>query len=326
MRAARSPRPQSSPLRRCRAAGRDRPGAAARRHAADRQGAARQQRRQPVSRDPRLGAAHDARRGRGAARTAWPSTGTAGRCGRSTAARPGTTPGCLGTKANPVHHFDESGKEIRSFGGGHVRVAARHPRRSRRQRVGGRRRRRRAPRTLKKFPGEGNKGSVVVKFSPEGKVLMTLGKPGVRGNPPEALTDPTDVVTDPRQRRRLRRREPHRRGRSQPGRSHLGVRPERQVPAHDRQDRHRAGRVPDAARARVRLAGPADRRRSPQPPHPDPDQGGQVRRRVRRVRPDQRAGDRPERRDLHRRLGIRPSACIPAGSAASASAASRTAR
>jgi len=27
---------------------------------------------------------------------------------------------------------------------------------------------------------------------------MTLGKPGVQGNPPEALTDPTDVVTDPR--------------------------------------------------------------------------------------------------------------------------------
>src|SRR5262245_3543252 len=26
---------------------------------------------------------------------------------------PGTTPGCLGTSANPVHHFDESGKEIR---------------------------------------------------------------------------------------------------------------------------------------------------------------------------------------------------------------------
>ena len=38
---------------------------------------------------------------------------------------------------------------------------------------------------------------MVTKFSPEGKVLMTLGKPGVRGNPPEALTDPTVVVTDP---------------------------------------------------------------------------------------------------------------------------------
>src|SRR5262249_10236266 len=31
---------------------------------------------------------------------------------------PGTTPGCLSSKANPVHHFDESGKEIRSFGSG----------------------------------------------------------------------------------------------------------------------------------------------------------------------------------------------------------------
>jgi DNA-binding beta-propeller fold protein YncE len=109
---------------------------------------------------------------------------------------PGTTPGCLGTTANPVHHFDESGKEIRSFGGGmfvwphgiHVdrdgnvwvtdaRVASAEERTT--------------------FPGEGNKGSVVVKFSPEGRVLMTLGTPGVRGNPPEALTEPTDVVTDP---------------------------------------------------------------------------------------------------------------------------------
>ncbi len=35
------------------------------------------------------------------------------------------------------------------------------------------------------------------KFSPEGKLLLTLGKPGTRGNPPEALTEPTDVVTDP---------------------------------------------------------------------------------------------------------------------------------
>jgi DNA-binding beta-propeller fold protein YncE len=109
---------------------------------------------------------------------------------------PGTTPGCLGTKANPVHEFDESGKEIRSFGGGmfvwphgiHVDrdgnvwvTDARAP----------------GPEDLRKFPGEQDKGSVVVKFSPNGTVLMTLGKPGVRGNPPGALTDPTDVVTDP---------------------------------------------------------------------------------------------------------------------------------
>jgi hypothetical protein len=31
---------------------------------------------------------------------------------------PGIAPGCLGTKANPVHLFDSSGKEVRSFGGG----------------------------------------------------------------------------------------------------------------------------------------------------------------------------------------------------------------
>jgi DNA-binding beta-propeller fold protein YncE len=109
---------------------------------------------------------------------------------------PGTTPGCLGTTANPVHLFDESGKEIRSFGGGlFVWPHGIHIDRDGNVWVTDAR----APSAddLKKFPGEDKKGSVVVKFSPEGKVLMMLGKPGVRGNPPEALTDPTDLVTDP---------------------------------------------------------------------------------------------------------------------------------
>jgi DNA-binding beta-propeller fold protein YncE len=98
---------------------------------------------------------------------------------------PGTTPGCAGTDANPVHHFDASGKEIKSFGGGmFVWPHGVHVDRDGNVWVTDAR-------------AEQNKGSVVVKFSPEGKVLMTLGKPGVRGNPPDALTDPTDVVTDP---------------------------------------------------------------------------------------------------------------------------------
>jgi len=35
---------------------------------------------------------------------------------------------------------------------------------------------------------------VVVKFSPEGKVLMTLGAPGQSGNGPDHFTSPSDVV------------------------------------------------------------------------------------------------------------------------------------
>src|SRR3954463_9142354 len=87
---------------------------------------------------------------------------------------PGFLPGCLGSKANPVHLFDESGKEVGSFGGGmfvwphgiHIDrdgnvwvTDARAPSADERA----------------KFPAEANKGSVAVKFSPDGKILMTLG-------------------------------------------------------------------------------------------------------------------------------------------------------
>ena len=40
-------------------------------------------------------------------------------------------------------------------------------------------------------------GHQVIKFSPDGKVLLKLGKAGVAGNPPDALTEPNDVVTAP---------------------------------------------------------------------------------------------------------------------------------
>ena len=86
----------------------------------------------------------------------------------------GTTPGCAGSTFNPVHHFDESGKEIRSFGAGmFVWPHGIHVDRDGNVWVTDARR-------------EGTKGGVVVKFSPEGKVLVTL----------TSVVEPTDVVTD----------------------------------------------------------------------------------------------------------------------------------
>src|SRR5688572_24886008 len=45
--------------------------------------------------------------------------------------------------------------------------------------------------------GEGSKGHQVFKFSPDGKVLMTLGKAGVSGSGPDLFDQPTDVVVTP---------------------------------------------------------------------------------------------------------------------------------
>jgi DNA-binding beta-propeller fold protein YncE len=105
-------------------------------------------------------------------------------------------PGCFDSTANPVHHFDESGREIRSFGSGmfnwphgiHVDrdgnvwvTDARAP----------------TPDEMARSRGGVHKGSAVFKFSPDGRLLLTLGRPGTKGNPPEALTEPTAVVTDP---------------------------------------------------------------------------------------------------------------------------------
>ncbi len=109
---------------------------------------------------------------------------------------PGVMPGCLGTKANPIHHFDEAGREIRSFGGGML-VWPHGIHVDRDGNVWVTDARAATPDELKKYPGEDRKGSVVYKFSPEGELLMTLGKPGVRGNPPDTLTDPNDAITDP---------------------------------------------------------------------------------------------------------------------------------
>src|SRR5262245_28833750 len=45
--------------------------------------------------------------------------------------------------------------------------------------------------------GENGKGHQVFKFSPQGKVLMTLGKAGVSGSGPDLFDQPTDVLVAP---------------------------------------------------------------------------------------------------------------------------------
>ena len=42
--------------------------------------------------------------------------------------------------------------------------------------------------------GQDGKGHQVFKFSPDGKVLLTLGKAGVAGNGPDTFNQPSDVV------------------------------------------------------------------------------------------------------------------------------------
>jgi len=116
------------------------------------------------------------------------SVWVADRCGNGT--------GCVGSAVDPIQKFDQSGKRLTSFGAGmFVWPHGLHVDRDGNIWVADSRRP--TPEELKEFPKEKNKGSVVVKFSPQGKVLMTLGQFGVAGNPPEALTDPTNIVTAP---------------------------------------------------------------------------------------------------------------------------------
>ena len=92
---------------------------------------------------------------------------------------------CAGSNLSPILEFDPSGKLLRSFGAG-----------------------------MFVFPhgicvdkegnvwvtdgdGKDGKGHQVFKFSPDGRVLMTLGKAGVAGDGPETFNRPSDVIVAP---------------------------------------------------------------------------------------------------------------------------------
>jgi len=128
------------------------------------------------------------------------SVWVADRCG----ANPDTPPGasafqydsCAGSTLAPILKFDVSGNLVKSFGAGMFIF----PHKIYMDRDGNlwvADQRSANERELAKFPGEKNKGHTVVKFSPDGRVLLTIGKPGVAGDPPEALTQPTSIVMAP---------------------------------------------------------------------------------------------------------------------------------
>jgi sugar lactone lactonase YvrE len=106
---------------------------------------------------------------------------------------------------DPVLKFDASGKLVKSFGAGMIAFAhGIHVDRdgnvwvtdaNDNRPAAARGRSAEAPAAAASTPA--TVGHQVIKFSPDGKVLLKLGKAGVAGNPPEALTEPNDVVTSP---------------------------------------------------------------------------------------------------------------------------------
>ena len=128
------------------------------------------------------------------------SVWVADRCG----ANPDTPPGasafqydsCAGSSVPPVLKFDSAGNLLKSFGAG-MFIFPHKIYVDRDGNVWVADQRSANERELAKFPGEKGKGHIVVKFSPDGKVLLTIGKQGVAGNPPEALTQPTSVAIAP---------------------------------------------------------------------------------------------------------------------------------
>jgi DNA-binding beta-propeller fold protein YncE len=97
-----------------------------------------------------------------------------------------TADDCSGSNLAPIQKFDASGKLVTSFGAG----VFNYPHGLY------------VDRDNNIWVSDGRaknngKGHVVIKFSPEGKVLMTLGKPGVAGDGPDTFNAPSDILIAP---------------------------------------------------------------------------------------------------------------------------------
>jgi DNA-binding beta-propeller fold protein YncE len=90
---------------------------------------------------------------------------------------------CAGSDLDPIFKLDASGKVLANFGAG----AVNWPHGFYVDRDG----------NIWVTDGKagGGKGHTVIKFAPDGKALMTLGKPGEAGNAPGLFDTPSDVIT-----------------------------------------------------------------------------------------------------------------------------------
>ena len=99
----------------------------------------------------------------------------------------GTSQGlaCAESTLPPILEFDSSGALVKSFGAG-MFVSPHGIHVDRQGNV-----------WVTDGNARGMKGHQVFKFSPDGKVLMTLGKAGVAGDGPDAFNQPSDVLVAP---------------------------------------------------------------------------------------------------------------------------------
>ncbi len=94
---------------------------------------------------------------------------------------------CSGSPLNPIQKFDASGKLVTSFGAGLFNYPhALYVDRDNNIWVSDGR-----------AKDNNGKGHTVMKFSAAGRLLMTLGKPGVAGNGPDTFNGPSDVLVAP---------------------------------------------------------------------------------------------------------------------------------
>lgn len=95
---------------------------------------------------------------------------------------------CEGSTADPILKFDRNtGKLLKSFGGGQIVFPhGIHVDRDGNVWI-----------TDGRGSKDGKMGHQVLKFDPNGKVLMRLGKAGQAGSGPDLLNEPNDVITSP---------------------------------------------------------------------------------------------------------------------------------